>query len=83
MGLAEKLAVQSYCFRHFKSNEEVAAKVRDIGLNSIELCGVHADFTKDADFDRVIRAYKDAQVAIVSIGVQGCLLYTSPSPRDS
>ncbi len=71
MGLADKLAVQSYCFRHFKANEEVAAKVKETGLAGIELCGVHADFTKEADFDRIIRAYRDAKVEIVSIGVQG------------
>lgn len=70
MNLIQNLGVQSYCFRHFPDNATVAAKVRGIGLEKIELCGVHADFNKPADFDSVTRIYSDAGVAIVSIGVQ-------------
>ena len=62
--------VQSYCFRHFKTNAEVARKVRDIGLDKLELCGMHADFEKPAEFDSVVATYRDAGVSIVSIGVQ-------------
>ena len=62
--------VQSWCFRHFKINAEVAQKVRDIGLDRIELCGVHADFEKPAEFDAVVETYRKAGVSIVSIGVQ-------------
>lgn len=62
--------VQSYCFRHFKDNAEVAEKVKDIGVSSIELCGVHADFNDPAAFKDVVKTYGDADVKIVSIGVQ-------------
>lgn len=65
------LAVQSYCFRGSKTNEEVIRQVKACGLSAIELCGVHADFTAPDTFDRVIKTYRDAGVAIVSIGVQG------------
>ena len=65
------VAVQSYCFRGFKNNEEVAAKVKEIGLSHIEVCAVHADFTAPDTFDSVIKTYSDAGVGIVSIGVQG------------
>ena len=68
--IEKNLGVQSYCFRHFKDNSTVAAKVRGIGLDKIELCGVHADFNAPGKFGDVVRIYTDAGVQIVSIGVQ-------------
>jgi sugar phosphate isomerase/epimerase len=62
--------VQSYCFRHFKDNAEVAAMVRGIGLDKIEVCGVHADLSDPQGFREVVRTYADAGVAVVSVGVQ-------------
>lgn len=62
--------VQSYCFRNFTDNTTVAAKVRAIGLDKIELCGVHADFSDPAKFSDVARIYRDAGVSIISLGVQ-------------
>jgi len=71
MSYGEQLAVQSYCFRGFKTNTEVAGKVKAIGLSAIEVCGVHADFADESAFDEVISTYEGAGVKIVSIGVQG------------
>jgi sugar phosphate isomerase/epimerase len=62
--------VQSYCFRHFADNRIVAAKVRECGLDKIELCGVHADFDQPELFGDIVQIYNDAGVSIVSIGVQ-------------
>ncbi len=62
--------VQSFCFRHFKDNAVVAQKVRDIGLDKIEVCGIHADFDKPDAFKDVVATYKQAGVSIISIGVQ-------------
>ncbi len=45
--------------------------VKDCGLDRIELCGVHCDFTDVSKFRDAIAAYKDAGVEICSIGVQG------------
>jgi len=64
------LAVQSWCFRNFKENEKVAELVAECGLSKIELSGVHADFTDDKVFDKVIGIYRKAGIGIVSIGVQ-------------
>jgi sugar phosphate isomerase/epimerase len=64
-------AVQSYCFRNIKDNTAVAKAVREIGLNKIELCGVHCDFNKPETFASVIDIYRKAGVQIVSIGVEG------------
>ncbi|MCH2114342.1 MAG: sugar phosphate isomerase/epimerase [Pirellulales bacterium] len=70
MNYFESLAVQSFCFRDFKDNAEVADKVNAIGLSRIELCAVHADFTDESTFDTVIDTYRRAEVQIVGIGVQ-------------
>jgi sugar phosphate isomerase/epimerase len=69
--LKTELGAQSYCFRHFKDNATVIEKLKECGLNRIELCGVHADFTDESGFDAVIQQYSDAGVTITSIGVQG------------
>ena len=65
------LGVQSLCFRHYETNPEVIREVQACGLNAIELCGKHADFSNRATFDEVIRTYRRAGVKIVAIGVQG------------
>lgn len=69
--IAGELGVQSYCFRGFKDNGQVAEKVKQCGLSRIELCGVHADFSDEKRFDEVINVFRNAGVDIVGIGVQG------------
>ncbi len=66
-----KFGIQSYCFRAFKDNRKVIRLLRECGVSQIELCGIHADFTKPSSFADVVRLYQDAGVEIVSIGVQG------------
>ncbi len=70
MAKALDFGVQSYCFREFKNNAEVAAKIREIGLDQVELCGIHADFHNPAAFGEVVKTYLDAGVAIVAFGVE-------------
>lgn len=70
MDIAKNLGVQSYCFRGFKNNQEVASLTKKCGLSKIELCGVHADFTDEKTFDGIISLYSKGGVDIVSIGVQ-------------
>jgi sugar phosphate isomerase/epimerase len=62
--------VQSYCFRDFKDNADVAKKVRQIGVDKIEVCGVHADFSKPDAFKDVVKTYNNEGVSIISLGVQ-------------
>ncbi len=69
MGQALDLAVQSYCFRGFKDNRDVIEKVKESGLDSIEVCAVHADFSDTAACDEIIQLYADNGVKIVSTGV--------------
>jgi len=70
MANAMDFGVQSYCFRNFKDNADVARKVRELGLNKIELCGVHANFNDVEGFKKIVEIYKAAGVQIVSLGVQ-------------
>lgn len=70
MSQAIDFGVQSYCFRNFKDNAQVASKVRGIGLDKIELCGIHADFNKPEAFPEIVDIYSKAGVSIVSVGVQ-------------
>lgn len=72
--------VQSWCFRNFRDNAELAAKVREIGLNKVELCGVHADFHNVAAFKDVVKTHRDAGVSIISLGVE--TLTGDPKERD-
>jgi sugar phosphate isomerase/epimerase len=62
--------VQSWCLRHFKDNATVAQKVRGIGLDKLELCGVHADFNNPGAFGEVVSIYKNEGVSVISLGVQ-------------
>ncbi|MCM8772204.1 MAG: sugar phosphate isomerase/epimerase [Candidatus Omnitrophica bacterium] len=68
--LKENIGVQSYCFRNFKDNRDVAKMVKELGLNKIELCGVHVDFLDVNKFKEVISIYENEGVKIFSIGVQ-------------
>lgn len=80
MSKASEFGVQSYCFRNFKDNADVARKVREIGVDKIELCGVHANFHNLASWKDVVKIYADAGVSVVSIGVE--TLTGDPKERD-
>jgi len=67
---ARDFGVQSYCFRTTKDNAMLAKQVREIGVEKLEICGVHADFAKPEEFGAVVKTHTDAGVKIVSLGVQ-------------
>ncbi len=66
----KNLAVQSWCFRNFKTVEALLEQTKKIGLSRVELCAIHADFNDPAKSDGVIEQFKKAGVQITSIGVQ-------------
>jgi sugar phosphate isomerase/epimerase len=70
MSKASDFGVQSFCFREFKDNADVAKKVREIGLDKLEICGIHADFQNPTAFKDVVKIYADAGVSIISLGVE-------------
>ena len=53
MSKALDFGVQSFCFREFKNNADVAKKVREIGVDKLEICAIHADFSKPEAFKDV------------------------------
>ena len=63
--LKRNLAVQAYCFRHFKAGGSVALarKVREIGLTKIEI----SPPTDRALFKDTIQTYRDEGVDIASV----------------
>lgn len=66
------IGVQSFCFRNFKDNVRVAAMVKQLDLDKIEICGIHSDSFADLEtWKDAVALYRDAGVEIVSIGVQG------------
>lgn len=67
--LDARLGVKSYSFRHIKENPEVAAAVKQCGVNVIDLSACHVDYDDPAQQERVITAYRDAGVTISGIGV--------------
>lgn len=70
MAKALDFGVQSYCFRNFKDNADVAAKVKQIGVGRIEICGVHGNFNDLAVWKDQAAVYRQAGVEICSMGVQ-------------
>ena len=70
MAKALDFGVQSYCFRNFKDNADVAAKVKQIGVSKIEICGVHGDFNNITLWKEQAAVYQKAGVEVCSIGVQ-------------
>ena len=70
MSAALDYGVQSFCFRYFKDNADVAQKVKDIGLDKIEVCQAHADFKNPDAWKDIVKTYNDAGVSVISIGVQ-------------
>ncbi len=64
------LGVQSYCFRAVEEHAKVAALVRELGLDAVELCRVHVDFSAPDTFEDIVKTYENAGVRIVAIGVQ-------------
>ena len=70
MDLANELGVQSYSFRYFKENQQVIDCLKQCGVSTVELCGVHTDFTDVDGFTAVADLYRRSGISIVSIGVQ-------------
>jgi len=71
MDFIKKLGVQSYCFREIQPLPDLIKAVRAIGVNRLELCGVHIDFQKLASHAPTVRTLQEGGLTIVSSGVNG------------
>jgi len=68
--IADRLAVQSYCYRGFKPLDELLDCVKRTGMTRLELCAVHVDFNDESTFENVVSTCNDAGIEIVQIGVE-------------
>lgn len=71
INIGKELAVQSYCYRGFKDIHQFLAKVKETGLDRVELCFAHVKPSQPETFDAILKAHKDAGVQIISYGVHG------------
>lgn len=69
MDYIAKLAVQSWCYRNYKTLPELAAAVKETGLNRIELCGIHCNFADLSTHKETVSFFENNGIKIVSTGV--------------
>ncbi len=65
------LGVQSWCFREFRGSEALVEQLKKSGLDTIELCFVHCDFSSEDIWKKTIDEITAAGVKINSFGVEG------------
>jgi inosose dehydratase len=68
--MLQPIAIQSWCFRHFRALPDFFRQLKDAGVSATEVCGVHADFNNPEKFGPTLAEYKAAGVQIVCIGVE-------------
>lgn len=66
----QPIAIQSWCFRHFKTIPALIEQLKAAGVNAVELCGSHADFADKSKYVEIVDQFKIANVKIVAIGVE-------------
>ena len=66
----QPIAIQSWCYRHFKTLPEFLEQLKKTGVTATEICGRHANFNDPSTFQSTIDQVKKAGVQIVAIGVQ-------------
>jgi len=70
MSIPQPIAIQSWCYRNFKTLPALVEQLKATGVSATELCGVHADFAAAEGYAAIIDTFKKAQVQIVAIGVE-------------
>lgn len=66
----QPIAIQSWCYRHFKEVPAFIEQLKSTGVNATEICAVHADFSKPDTFAKTIEQFKKTDVKLVAIGVE-------------
>jgi sugar phosphate isomerase/epimerase len=64
----ERLAIQSWCLRAWRKPDEVIARLAQLGIRHVELCGYHAD-PMDQGSAATLKQYLDAGLQITAFGV--------------
>jgi inosose dehydratase len=66
----QTIAIQSWCFRHFKAVPDFITQLKATGVSATELCALHANFNDTSTFAESKKTYESAGVKIVAIGVE-------------
>lgn len=66
----QPIAIQSWCFRHFKAVPDFLTQLKDAGVNATELCALHANFNDPSTYSQTKSTFEAAGVKIVAIGVE-------------
>jgi len=69
--MTQPIAIQSWCYRHFKPLPAFFEQLKATGVSATEICAVHANFADPSTHAATIEQYKKAGVQIVAIGVEG------------
>jgi sugar phosphate isomerase/epimerase len=64
------LAIQSWCYRHFRPLTDLIRELKASGVSATELCGWHTEFNDPAAHAPAIATFKAAGITITSIGVE-------------
>lgn len=68
--MKQPIAIQSWCFRHFKAVPDFLMQLKATGVNATELCGLHAKFDDASTYADTKKTFEAAGVKIVAIGVE-------------
>lgn len=68
--VAANAGIQSWCFRGFKTLDDVLPRLKSCGANVVELSGVHGNFLNPTEADAIVAKCRAAGVRIASIGVE-------------
>jgi len=66
----QPIAIQSWCYRHFKTIPEFIEQLKATGVSAAEICGRHGNFVEPSTFADTIGQYRSAGVQLVAIGVE-------------
>jgi inosose dehydratase len=66
----QPIAIQSYCYRGFKSLPSFIEQLKSTGVSATEICAVHINFADTPTFAPAIDTFHKAGVQIVAIGVE-------------
>jgi sugar phosphate isomerase/epimerase len=68
--MKQPIAIQSWCFRHFKQLPDFFTQLKSAGVTATEVCGVHASFGEPVSAAETLAQFNKAGVKIVAIGVE-------------
>jgi len=68
--MKQPIAIQSWCFRHFKPLAEFFPQLKATGVTATEACSVHANFGDPSTAAATMARFNEAGVKIVAIGVE-------------